>query len=593
MNSIPLAPPQRLLDSPAQLGALNLRNRIFMAAMTTGLASPSGRPTPALLAWYEARSAGGTGAIIVEETLVLDDGRSRAMRPRRLCLASDAAIGGFQRLASAITRGGATPLLQLSYPGVRDITTTPAVQLDALVGAFAGAVRRARAAGFVGVQLQAIPSRLLGQLLTPRLNRRRDRNGRDLKGRTRVVREVIAAARALCGADFPVLVKFSADESDPRGITPAMGGAIARALEAAGATGFEVVGGSASVSPSEPLSSGVGEATRAELAGAVREAVRVPVLASGRILSADGAEGLLRMGQANFVAVGRALLADPAWPAKHRAGIEQEIAPCISCMACFTPTPAPDRSIGCPVNGEAGLEHLPPLTPARNPRVIAVLGASLAGLELARIAASRGHTVWIATSGVPLGGLLGLRAGVPGEAEFGRALLYFGDRLRELGVNVTDAAGREAEVVIDSRPHPELRASWVGQKGTLAAGELLGRDLHEMYGIGRRVAVVGPGALAAEVALFLGGWGRRATVIVPGDEDAPFFDVHPTHAARLWERLAGYNIPLVTGAQFTRWEYDDDHKSRLVGRRGGKREILEPFHSAVSAGGWERTTAWP
>jgi thioredoxin reductase len=107
------------------------------------------------------------------------------------------------------------------------------------------------------------------------------------------------------------------------------------------------------------------------------------------------------------------------------------------------------------------------------------------------------------------------------------------------------------------------------------------------------VAIAGPGALAAEVALFLAGWGRRPTVIVPGPESDPFPDVHPTHAARLRERLEGYKIPLVGGAVPVRWEYDEERRSRLTVRRAGQRETLAPFHSAVSAAGWERARHWP
>jgi NADPH-dependent 2,4-dienoyl-CoA reductase/sulfur reductase-like enzyme len=350
------------------------------------------------------------------------------------------------------------------------------------------------------------------------------------------------------------------------------------------------------------FSAGVGEAVLADLAQRVKEAVGVPVLAAGRILTGDGAEAVLRGGQADLLTVGRALLADPAWLAKTRAGLELEVAPCIGCMACYTP--APDGGIGCPVNGEAGREHLPPLPGVAVSRRVAVLGASLAGLEVARVAASRGHQVTLATVGLPLGGLLGLRAGVPGNAEFGRAFLYLGDRLVELGVSIADASpeevAAEAEVTVDCRAGEERRPGWARGRGVFPAGDILGRDLHEMYGIGRRVAVAGPGALAAEVALFLAGWGRRPTVIVPGPEEDPFPDVHPMHATRLRERLEGYRVPLVTGATPVAWRFDLQRKSELVvrrapaARRAARRpngasdgeETLGPFQSVVTAEGW-------
>jgi hypothetical protein len=253
-------------------------------------------------------------------------------------------------------------------------------------------------------------------------------------------------------------------------------------------------------------------------------------------------------------------------------------------MACYTP--AAGGGVGCPVNGAAGREDLPPLQPAARPRHIAVLGANLAALELAYVAATRGHHVELSTERLPLGGLLGLRAGVPGNAEFGRAFLALTDRLLEVGGGIVEHVTDGAAVVVDCRPGPERRPAWAHGRGVLLAGEVLGRDLHQMYGIGRRVAVVGCGALAAEVALFLAGWGRRPTVIVPHSATNPFPDVHPMHAARLRDRLEGYKATLVTDTVAVAWRYDPDRRSELRVTRQGAEEVLGPFHSAVSAAGW-------
>ena len=591
----PARPPALLLETPARLGVLDLKNRVVMAAMTTGFASPAGRPTDRLLAWYGARASGGPAAAIVEETLVLDDARCRGVRPRKLRLADDRAIPAFRRLADTIRAGGAVPILQLAYPGVRDVSALSRDELEQIGDAFVAAAHRAQRAGFAAVQVQATPTRLLGQLLSPLTNRRRDRYGR-AAGRTRLLLAIIGGAKQRLGASYPVLVKLTGDERRPDGLTPDIVADITRALVAHGADGIEVVGGAGprSVPPTELLSSGVGEATRADLAATVKAAVAgtpALILTNGRILSSEGAEGLLRAGQADLVSMGRALLADPGWLAKHLAGIELETIPCISCMACFTP--APDGGIGCPVNGDAGREHLPPLPGVERPRRIAIAGASLAAMELARVAAARGHQVEITTAGLPLGGLFGLRAGVPGDAEFGRAFLYLGDRLNELGVPMVDELATDRNVFVDCRPTPERRPAWANGRGVLLAGDILGRDLHEMYGVGRRVVVVGDGALAAEVALFLAGWGRRPVVVVPGGADNPFPDVHPNHAARLLERLEGYKATVVSGATVRAWRYDDERRSQLLVERDGREETLAPFHTAISAAGWEPLTPWP
>ncbi|MBI3973114.1 MAG: NAD-binding protein [Chloroflexi bacterium] len=588
----PPEPEPYLLHTEFRLGPLALPNRIVMAPMGTGFASPEGLPTPRLIAWYAARAAGGAGLIVVEATQVMREGEpaldsaDAAKIRRRLRLATDDAIPAFTRLVGAVHDAGARAAIQMTHTRSGSVDALSGAEIAPVVRAFGEAAGRARAAGFDAVEVQCSYTSLLAALLSPATNRRRDRYGRGPAGRRRALRDVVAAIRATAGDDYPIIVKLSADEYVPRGLTPPQAAEIAKELEGAGAVAIDVIAGAAASDAALRLSCGVGESTLVDLAAAIKQAVDVPVLAGGRMLSSSSAETALREGKADLVAVGRALLADPSWPAKIRVGIEDEVIPCIGCLACFTPEA--DGGTGCPVNGEAGREYLPPLSYAERPRRIAIRGASLAGLELARVAAARGHTVEIATEGLPFGGLLGLRAGVPGNAEFGRAFLYYGDRLGELGVGIADQIDTGA-VVVDCRPRPEIVPAWVagsGGKSVHVSGDLLTRDLHEFYGLGRRVAVIGPGALAAEVALFLAGWGRRPTVVVPNPPENPFPDVHPMHAARLLERLEGYKVALVAGATVLEWLYDPDRRSKLRITQRGQERTLEPFHSAISAAGW-------
>jgi 2,4-dienoyl-CoA reductase-like NADH-dependent reductase (Old Yellow Enzyme family) len=582
-EAMPTEPAPRLLFSHTQLGPLSLPNRVAMAAMVTGFASRAGRPTWRLVEWYAARAAGGAGLIIVEQTLVAaGHGAGSTPSPEhwrrvpRLRLDGDRAIPAFASLAAAIHRGGARAALQLDHP----LPPRPIALADAL-HAFATAAGRARAAGFDAIELACAYDSFLGRRLAP------GKSGAAaglMDGGPAAVRSVVQAVRHALGPALALLVKLGLPWPARDGEIEQLG-ALVHMLAGLGVDGIEVAAGAQVDSPSLPLSCGVGEATLGDLASAVRQAMAVPVLAGGRLLSVEGAEELLRDGKGDLAVLGRALLADPAWYGKVRAGLDLEIVPCIGCLACYTPSAG--GGLGCPVNAEAGREYLPPLEPATHQRRIAILGTSLPALELARIAAMRGHQVELATAGLPLGGLLGLRAGVPGNAELGRAFLYFGDRLRELGAGMGEEVEPGAGVTIDCRPGPERRPAWAHGRGVLLAGELLGRDLHELYGVGRRVVVVGPGALAAEAALFLAGWGRRPVVVVPNPANEPFADVHPMHAARLRERLEGYKVPLVTEATPVAWRYDPNRRSTLrVRRLDGSTEELGPFHSAVSAAGW-------
>ena len=344
--------------------------------MTTGFASPEGLPSPRLIAWYGARGAGGTGLVTVEGALVAPAWRARLALP----LQPAPAAPGRRRLrraptcplTEAIHRAGARAARAADLsPGLRDteaVWPSPAAEIAGRgPGLRHGRRAGRREAGFDAVEVQCTYRSLFAQLLSRATNRRRDRYGRGPGGRLRAVREALEAIRAQAGADFPVLVKYSADEYLPRGITPDGPGGRRRHRPGpgrgrGGGAGGARRGGGVRRPAALLRGRGRGGAGRAGAAGDQRGGGRCRWLVAGRLLTGDGAEAVLRQGQADLVTVGRAMLADPAWLAKTRAGVELEVIPCIGCMACYTP--APDGGIGCPVNGEAGQEHLPPLPAA-------------------------------------------------------------------------------------------------------------------------------------------------------------------------------------------------------------------------------------
>ena len=220
----PPEPAADLLFTPFRLGGVEISNRIAMAPMGTGLASPRGRPTERLIAWYAARAAGGTGLVIVEGTQVLPfpEGEGRAVARKRLALAEDGAVPGFRRLAMAIRRAGAQAAIQLTHTvrSAGEANALALADLAAIVQAFGTAARRASAAGFEAVEIQASYGSVLAQLLSPVSNRRRGRYGRSPEGRLRALLEAVQAVRAAVRPDFPVLVRLSADEYLSGGTTP-------------------------------------------------------------------------------------------------------------------------------------------------------------------------------------------------------------------------------------------------------------------------------------------------------------------------------------------------------------------------------------
>ncbi len=569
---------------------------------------------------------------------------------RRLRADTDDALPALRRLAAAIQADGAKALLQLNHYGSRQSvvsrqssvvsgdragsndrepvvsaspTTLPdgrpvraltGAEVECLIAAFGAAARRARAAGFDGVELQAGHGNLIHQFLSRVTNKRRDRFGRGPAGRLRLLRDVLTAMRNAAGDDFPIVVRISAAELIERGYDVARGQEIARAAVAAGAAAIHVSAGTPEARENLPLCAGVGEATLAGLANSIRAAVgpAVPIIVAGRILSPETAEQLLTAGPADLVALGRALVADPAWPRKVAAArsdpplsaglpptpasratdhgpLATEVWPCIGCMACQLPAAEP--GIGCPINAESGHEAELTIEPAPQPRRIAVWGTGLPGLEAARVAALRGHEVTIYAAGWPLGGLLGLRSVVPGLAEMGRAILAYATVLRSLGVPVDDGQPAAADVILDARPQPEQRPDWIGGETFWLASDVLKSDLRALVPLQRRVAVCGDSSVTADVALFLAGWGKRPTIVTPNTD--PLWDLHPTLAAHVRRRLAGYRIAVETEAAPFVWQ--PDAGPIRLGRSTGLLTVIQrdeqadlgPFHSIVAAPGWD------
>lgn len=600
------------LLSPGRIGGLHLRNRILMSPMGSNLSEVDGHCGERIQAYYEARARGGAGMLIVGVAAIAWP--AGACNPNQVAISSDDFLPGLSALARRIKRHGCAAAIQLQHAGkvaVRDIAAgrpmlVPSVpptdsgemtgaltaeemgafvksftekgakveykvagkdDLKQLVEQFAEAAERARRAGFDGVEIHAGHGYILSEFLSPHVNKREDEYGGSLENRARLLQEVIRAVKARAGEDFPVWCRIDATEYRIEdGISEEDAISTAALAEAAGADAIHV---SAYANPASGAAF-----TEAPLvhrpggylgfAAGVKRRVTVPVIAVGRIEPEVG-DAVIGRGEADFIAMGRKLLADPELPLRLRQGRPQDVRPCIYCYTCVSRIFVNDH-LRCAVNPATGFEHTTLIAPAEAPRELLVVGGGPAGMEAARVASMRGHKVTLAEQGASLGGTAFFAA--LAYRENGRLVDYLKTQitsspvqveletivdeayLRQVApdaVIVATGARREAPAIPGREQTnvfsgDEMRALMTGAGDPVARSKLpwwqrlalslaaavgitrnvalLDRLSHWWMPLGREVCIVGGGLVGAELAEFLAHRGRKVSLVEEGEKFA-------------------------------------------------------------------------
>ena len=422
------------LFTPFSIGSLQLTNRIVMPPMATNYASPKGLVTDRQIAYYVERAKGGVGYLTVEHTGVLEQGKAS---PKMLLVSSDEHAAAIARLVDSVHRAGGKIVVQINHAGRQTstaITGAPIVgpspvacptrteipkelsagEIEEITEAFVAAASRVKSAGADGVELHMAHGYLLCAFLSPFSNRRNDGYGGDLEGRTRIPREVLRSVRRRVGPDFPILCRLSGDEYVDGGLRVDETVQIARLLEKDGADALHVSACNAASGYLNHPPYYVEEGVFVHLAAAVKSAVRVPVIAVGRIRNPVMADQVIRDGKADLISMGRALIADPHLPRKAKEGRLADIVPCLSCNRCIQGLRL--DSVHCAVNPEAGHEEQFRFAKSDRPRKVWVVGGGPGGLKAAEIAALRGHQVTLFERALRLGGRMIFAALPPKKA---------------------------------------------------------------------------------------------------------------------------------------------------------------------------------
>jgi hypothetical protein len=469
------------LLAPLQRGRLALRNRLVHASMSTRMAQ-HGRVTEALIDYHENRARGGA-ALIVTEPLSM---ATHQRLPHKVRAWNDDDRDGLSRWAAAVGRHDCRLLAQLQDPGrgrhergrspagiapsalPDDLSWSVPRALEAdeirrMVDEFAASARRLERCGFAGVEISAGHGHLFHQFLSPWSNHRDDEYGGDFERRLRLLRDLVAALRSGCGAEFVVGLKLPGDDGVPQGIGPELAARIARALCTGDSIDYVCFtwGSHGRTLDWHLPDMHWPRAPFVNLTAELRRAIpQVPVMAVGLITDPAEAEGILAQGKADLVALGRPLVTDPAWLAKAAAGREREIRYCVSCNTCWG-TIVEHRPLACDNNPRVGAvdeADWKPAPAARRKRVV-VVGGGVAGLEAAWVAAARGHDVTLLGASADLGGKTRLHARLPGGESLSSVYDYQQVMAKLHGVRVETGVRATVTDVQSCRPDAVVLAT--------------------------------------------------------------------------------------------------------------------------------------
>ena len=435
---------------------MTVRNRIAHASIVSRFVQ-DGRATDRLVNYLGSRAQGGAGLVITEPVAMTFANRS----PQRLRGWDDAALDDLKRVAAAVERWDSRVLGQVQDPGRGRHATgrnesaigasplpddlswtvphalTPA-RIRQLIDEWAAGCRRLKGAGFSGVEISAGHGHLFHQFLSPWSNRREDDYGGELTGRTRFLRELMAAIRVACGRPFIIGLKLPGFDGVAGSIDLAEAGRIAGAVAATGnADYWTFVWGAHARSLWLHMPGPAGP--RAPYLEKIRELRQadpsIPTGAIGYITDPNEAERALTDGTADLVFLGRPLITDPAWGEKARTGREGQIRYCVSCNTCWR-TVIEGSRLECDNNPRVGEPDEVDWRPAQAAvqKEVAVIGSGIAGLEAAWVAAARGHRVTVYGAADEPGGKTRLHAELPGGEHLSSIYDYQQLACRQQGV---------------------------------------------------------------------------------------------------------------------------------------------------------------
>ncbi len=527
------------LFSPSKIGSVEIPNRLVVSPMVTDYCNNDGTATERYIAYHEAKAKGGWGLIITEDYAVDPTGKGFS------CVAglwNDDQIAGHSELTKRVHQYESRIFAQIYHCGRQTshlVTMCPPLapspipcpamqelpdelridEIEKMVEKFGDCALRAQKAGFDGVEIHGAHGYLIAQFMSPYSNKRTDKYGGHLMNRMRFPLDIVANIRAKTGKDFGLGFRISCDEFVPGGRSIEDTKAMAILLERAGIDVLHAsCGVYASVNTIVPAAS-TPHGWLAGYAEDVKKVISIPVITVGRINDPFVADSIIAGGKADFVAMGRASLADPEFPKKAKAGEFDEIRPCIACNEGCIGILFADQPIKCVLNPTLGKETELAIQEAPIKKKVLVIGGGPAGMEAAITAAKAGHNVSLYEKEDKLGGLFYLASVPPNKGEIGNFVGWQIGQLSKMKVKVTLNADVTAELIDSEKPDVVILAT--GGKPVLP--EIPGLDgpsvvhahtvLAGKIAVGAKAVIIGGGMVGGETANHLVNHGKVVTLV--------------------------------------------------------------------------------
>ncbi|MCD8098360.1 MAG: NAD(P)/FAD-dependent oxidoreductase [Lachnospiraceae bacterium] len=537
------------LFSPMNIGSCVIPNRTVVPAMVANMCPDNGKASEQYIRYHEEKAKGGWGLIITEDYRINPNAGGY---PHIGGLWSEEQIPSHKKLTDTIHQYDSKIFCQIYHAGrqathhvnggVQPVSCSPIPdpwnkeipheltvdEIHGLVRDFGVTAGNAKKAGFDGIEIHAAHGYLIHEFLSANCNHRIDEYGGTYINRVRFLKEIMAACREAVGADFPIMVRVSAEENSEGGRKFHETRQILLDLQEWGADAIHLSNGMYGVVSSLGIvaSHYQHHGWNQDFAAEAKKFLDIPVVTVGRISEPFMAEDIIASGKADFIAMGRESLTDPHWPEKAREGRHNDIRHCIGCLQGCTASTYQGVPLYCAVNPELGHEFEYDYSPAAQPKLVYIAGAGVAGMEAARAAAIKGHTVELFEASGTVGGQFVSAAYPPYKGDYAGYTAWLYREIKKYdNIHLHLNTPLTAEMAIAAKPDKVIAATGAkpivpkvpgidGDNVVIAEDALLGKK-----DCGMRVLVAGGGMIGTETAAYLAMQCKAEVAVIEMRED--------------------------------------------------------------------------